>query len=283
MCFQLVQILVLRLPQFLHAPTQNFKDQEKSTNSCDSWARKAIGGPKELPYLCCVSPLKSSRDSSTLVSTQSSTHCSLGSRRAFDTAFGRRPGHPADTGHRGYTLLTQDIDKKKAGAVFVDLTAAYDTVWHRGLTCKLLQLLPDRHMVRMIMEMVGNRSFTLTTGNGKSRLRRLKNCVPQGSVQTSLLSNTYISDLPTTVSRKYAYADDLAIMHANGDWQAVEGVLTKDLATVGLYLQTWNLKLSTTKTVSAASILTTRKLNVSLKSNTTTKPCPSAPSPNTSE
>jgi len=29
--------------------------------------------------------------------------------------------------------------------MFVDLTAAYDTVWHRGLTCKLVQLLLDRH------------------------------------------------------------------------------------------------------------------------------------------
>jgi len=48
------------------------------------------------------------------------------------------------------------------------------------------------------------------------------------------------------------YADDLAIMHADGDWQAVEGALTKDIATVGEYLQTWKLKLSTTKTVSAA-------------------------------
>jgi len=82
------------------------------------------------------------------------------------------------------TLLTQDIEdsfsaKKKVGAVFVDLTAAYDAVWHRGLTCKLLQLLPDRHMVHMIMEMVSNRSFTLTTGNGKrSRFPRLKNGVP---------------------------------------------------------------------------------------------------------
>jgi len=34
----------------------------------------------------------------------------------------------------------------------------YDTaVLHRGLTCKLLRLLPDRHMIRMIMELVGNR------------------------------------------------------------------------------------------------------------------------------
>jgi len=47
--------------------------------------------------------------------------------------------------------------------------------------------------------------------------------------------------LPTTVSIKYGYADDPAIMHADGDWQAVEGVLTKDMATVGEYLQTWKL------------------------------------------
>jgi len=33
--------------------------------------------------------------------------------------------------------------------------------------------------------------------------------------------------LPNTVFRKYAYADDLATMHADGDWQAVEVVLTK--------------------------------------------------------
>ena len=84
------------------------------------------------------------------------------------------------------TLLTQEIEdsfsaKKKAGAVFLDITAAYDTVWHRGLTCKLLRLLPDRHMVSLIMELVRNRSFTLTTGSGsKSRLRRLRNGVPQG-------------------------------------------------------------------------------------------------------
>jgi len=102
--------------------------------------------------------------------------------------------------------------------VFVELTAAYDTVWHRGLTCKLLQLVPDRHMVDMITEMVSNRSFTLSTGNSKrSRLRRFTNAIPQGSVLTFLLFNIYISDLPTTISRKYAYADDLAIMHTDRD------------------------------------------------------------------
>jgi len=52
-------------------------------------------------------------------------------------------------------------------------------------------------------------------------------------------------------------------MHTDGDWQAVEGMLSKDMATVGEYLQTWKVKLSTTKTVSTVLHLTTRKLNES--------------------
>jgi len=53
-----------------------------------------------------------------------------------------------------------------------------------------------------------------------------------------LFSSTSTSGLPTTVSRKYDYADNVAIIQADGDWQAVEGVLTKDMATVSVYLQT---------------------------------------------
>ena len=141
-------------------------------------------------------------------------------------------------------LLTQNIvdsfeAKKKAGAVFVDLTAAHDTVWHRGLTCKLLRLLPDKHMVRMIMELVWNRSFTLTTGDSKQRrLRRLKNGVPQGSVLAPLLFNIYVYDLLSTVSRRYAYADDLALLYSSDDWKDLEGVLSQDMTTISTYLQT---------------------------------------------
>ena len=81
--------------------------------------------------------------------------------------------------------MSQDIedcfeDKKKVSGVFVDLTAAYDTVWHRGLARKLL---PDRHKVKMMMKLVYNRSFILTNVRGrKSRLRQLKNGVLQDSV-----------------------------------------------------------------------------------------------------
>ena len=125
-----------------------------------------------------------------------------------------------------------------------------------------------------------HRSFTLTTGNGqRSRLRRLKNGVSQGSALAPLLFNIYTSDLPATISRKYAYADDFAIMHADGDWQAVEGALTKDIATVGEYLQTWKLKLSTTKTVSAVFHLKNKEAKREVKVNYNNEILPFCPEP----
>ena len=168
-------------------------------------------------------------------------------------------------------LLIQNIEdsfkaKKKAGAVFVDLTAAYDIIWHRGLTCKILRLLPDKHMVRMIMELVRNRSFTLTTSDSKqSRLRRLKNGVPQGSVLAPLLFNIYTYDLPSMISRKFAYADVLALLHCSGNYKDVEGTLSQDMSTLSAYLQTWRLKLSHTKTVTAAFHLNNQEAKRELK------------------
>ena len=182
-------------------------------------------------------------------------------------------------------LLTQNIEnsfeaKKKAGAVFIDLTAAYDTVWHRGLTCKLLRLLPDKHMVKMIMELVRNRSFTVTIGDSKqSRLRRLKNGVPQGSVLAPLLFNIYTYDLPPTISRKFAYADDLALLHSSGNWKDLEGTLSQDMSTLSAYIQTWRLKLSHTKTVTAAFHLNNREAKRELKVYNNGRLLPFCPTP----
>ena len=115
-------------------------------------------------------------------------------------------------------------------------------------------------MVRMIMELVRNRSFTVTTGDSKqSRLRRLKNGVLQGSVLAPLLFNIYTYNLSCMISRKFAYADDLALLHSSGNWKELEGILSQDISTLSAYLQTWRLKLSHTKTVTAAFHLNNRE------------------------
>ena len=101
-------------------------------------------------------------------------------------------------------------------------------------------------MVRMVMELVRNRSFTLTTGDSKqSGLRRLRNGLPQGSILALLLFNIYTYDLPPMTSQKYAYADDLALLYAYRDWKAVEDTLSQDMTTLSDF-QSWTLKLSNT-------------------------------------
>ena len=160
------------------------------------------------------------------------------------------------------TLLTQDSFQynEKAGVVFLDLTAAYDTGWHRGLHLKLLRIIPDRHMVGFIMEMLSNRSFVVHTSDGhRSRLIIMKNGVPQGSVLSPMLFNTYISDLPETTSRKYGYADDLAILLRRPSGKEMEEGLNKDMTILVDYFRNWRLQLSIGKTVSAAYHLNNRE------------------------
>ena len=121
-------------------------------------------------------------------------------------------------------------------------------------------------MVRMIMELVRNRIFTLTTGDSKqSRLRRLKNGVPQGSVLAPLLFNIYTYNLSSMISRKFAYADDLALLHSSENWKHLERTLSQDKSTLSAYLQTWRLKLSHTKTVTAAFYLNNQEAKRELK------------------
>ena len=134
-------------------------------------------------------------------------------------------------------------------------------------------------MVKMIMELVRNRSFTLTTGDRKqSRLRR-KNGVPQRSVLAPLLFNIYTYDLPSMISRKFAYANDLELLHSSGKWKDLEETLSQDMSTLSAYLQTWRLKLNHTKTVTAAFYLNNREAKRELKVYNNGRLLPFCPTP----
>ena len=135
-------------------------------------------------------------------------------------------------------------------------------------------------MVRMIIGLVQNRSFTLTTGDSKqNRLPRPKNGVPYGSVLAPLLFNIYTYDLPSMISRKFAYADDIALLHSSGNWKDLKGTLSQDIYTLSAYLQTWRLKLSHTKTVTAAFCLNNREAKRELKVYNNDRLLPFCPTP----
>ena len=73
--------------------------------------------------------------------------------------------------------LTQYIEdgyeeKKMTGAVFVDLSAAYDTVNHRALLLKLAKTIKNIPMVRIIESLLANRRFFVEMDGTKSRWKK---------------------------------------------------------------------------------------------------------------
>ena len=82
------------------------------------------------------------------------------------------------------------------GAVFVDLSAAYDMVNHRRLLSKVLYMTCDVHLTDLIGTMLESRRFFVVLNEKKSRWRRQRNGLPQGSVLAPMLFNVYTKDQP---------------------------------------------------------------------------------------
>ena len=81
------------------------------------------------------------------------------------------------------------------------------------------------------------------------------------------------------ISRKFAYADDLALLLTFGNWKDLEGTLSQDMPTLSAYLQTWRLKLSHTKTVTAAFHLNNQEAKRELKVYNNGRLLPFCPNP----
>ena len=86
-----------------------------------------------------------------------------------------------------------------------------------------------------------------------------------------MLFNIYIHDIPDTLSKKYGYADDLAILLSDKNWEKIESGLTADMSAMATYLKNWRLKLSVAKTLSSAFHLNNREasheLNIKVYGN----------------
>ena len=137
--------------------------------------------------------------------------------------------------------LTQYIEDgfelgKITGTVFVDLTAAYDTVNHRLLLLKVAKVIRNPNIVRIIQSLLSNRLFFVEMDGRRSRWRKQKNGLPQGSVLAPILFNIYTNDQPQFRDiRRFIYADDLCLAFQSNSFDTIERKLSDALKDLDAY------------------------------------------------
>ena len=179
---------------------------------------------------------------------------------------GFRPGRSTQDQVLSLTTYVENGYQRrdKTGVVFLDLTAAYDTLWHKGLLVKLSKVLPC-WAVSVIELLLGQRRFRVHMGDISSSWRVQKNGMPQGSVLAPTLFNLNINDLPATTCRKFIYADDICIAHQERKFEDFNTTINTDIAKISEFCQRWRLlQPSVAKTVSSTFHLHNARINQEL-------------------
>lgn len=93
----------------------------------------------------------------------------------------------------------------KNGAVFVDLAAAFDTVWRESIIYKLLNLLRCRKVIHLVNNMLSDRSIQVVMGTKLSKVWKLSKGLSRigHSVNTTLNVSLGGTVLPHNSNPKY--------------------------------------------------------------------------------
>uniref|UniRef100_A0A1Y1NA23 Reverse transcriptase domain-containing protein n=1 Tax=Photinus pyralis TaxID=7054 RepID=A0A1Y1NA23_PHOPY len=160
----------------------------------------------------------------------------------------------------GFTL------KQHTAALFLDISKAFDTVWHQGLIYKIQQQGVSPPLVKLISSYIRSRSFCIKLSSCKSSIRRLTAGVPQGSVLSPTLFNLYVADLPTTQGTILAsYADDTAILARSRNIDSVEATLQRAADDLEDWYSTWRIGINPDK--STAVLFSKRRVSPSIPIN----------------
>jgi hypothetical protein len=135
--------------------------------------------------------------------------------------------------------------------VFLDVSKAFDRVWHKGLLYKLKQAGIHGALLSWFESYLLNRRQRVVVAGKSSNTKHTSAGVPQGSILGPLMFLLYISDLSSNLeSRTSLFADDTTIIkHIDTNPHLTIASLNADLDRLQRWADLWKITFNPLKTV----------------------------------
>ena len=145
-------------------------------------------------------------------------------------------------------------------SVYLDMSKAFDKVWHEGLIFKLQQNGITGNFLKLLKNYLSNREQRVVLNGMHSDWGPVKSGVPQGSVLGPLLFLVYINDLERGIKSKVKFfADDTSLFSIVKDPIISAEELNHDLHLISQWAFQWKMSFNPDPTKPAEEVIFSHK------------------------
>ena len=174
---------------------------------------------------------------------------------------------PGDSCISQLLCITHDIyqsldDGLETRAVFLDISKAFDKVWHEGLLFKLKQNGISGNLLNVITDFLYQRKQRVVLNGQHSSWTNVQAGVPQGSILGPLFFLIYINDLfDGLTSNPKLFADDTSLYSLVQNINSTANDLTSDLIKISDWAFQWKMRFNSDPKKQAEEVIFSRKIN----------------------
>ena len=152
------------------------------------------------------------------------------------------------------------IPSLETRGIFLDISKAFDRVWHEGLLFKLKSYGINGPPLTLIKSFLSNRFQRVVLNGQTSNWKEVLAGVPQGSVLGPLFFLIFINDIPEGIkSNIKIFADDTSIFSVLKDNDRDTAILSEDLNLISNWDFRWKMSFNSDPSKQAKEIVFSKK------------------------
>ena len=138
--------------------------------------------------------------------------------------------------------------KEEVIGIFLDISKAFDKVWHKGLIFKLERAGVRGNLLKWLKSYLTNRKMRVIIEGQESEWKPVEAGVPQGSILGPLLFLIYINDIGENIESDIRlFADDTNLLNVIKNLNESIETINRDLTKITGWAQQWKITMNPTK------------------------------------